>query len=506
MVLPLILLSVVVLLLVVRQCQRKGMLRLMPASFPAGPTPLPFIGNIHQVGFDLKAALDGWRRRHGPVVGFRLGNQLSVVISDFDILSAAFKDDRFCGRPANLQEIFSAFFSSGPGETSTGGIVFSHGENWRQQRKFAMKTLKDFGIGKSSTQTIINEEVVKLVDELRVDAVSQRPIDLRLRTNLSVVNTLWQILNGEKADLKDPKMQRVFRATTEFIVSNSLSGPVMIMPWLRHLPYFNSRFEAARRSPQEMREVTSASIQDHMDTYQEEDNRDFIDCYIKKIRETKEDTSSSFYGARGEGNMQRALMDLFGAGSETTSSILYFAFNYLIRYPEIQARVHAEIDTVVGQAQPVLENRPNMPYTDAVIHEVLRHSCIVYTTPHATTEDVELAGYQLPEGTAVYANVWWIMNDPAHWDRPEEFMPERFLDAAGQFRKNERCIPFLIGKRYCLGQHLAQHELFLFLVGLLQRFSFRTPLADHRLVNITPEVGFMHTCPSYEVILTERKR
>jgi len=477
----------------------------LSASFPPGPAPLPILGNLHQVGFDLKAAFDDWRRRFGPVVGFRLGSQLSIVISDFDLLNEAFKDDRFCGRPSNLQEIFAAFFSSGAAaaERSTGGIVFSHGEFWREQRKFAMKTLKDFGVGKSNLQTVINEEVGKLVEELREEV--GRPVDLRLRTNLAVVNSLWQILNGERSDLKNPKMRRVFKATTEFIVSNSLSGPVMIMPWLRHLPYFSGQFEAARRSPQEMREVTSASIQAHVETYQEDHQRDFLDCYIKKMRETT-DTSSSFYGARGEGNIQRTLMDLFGAGSETTSSILYFAFNYLVRYPEMQARVHAEIDTVIGSRAPLLEDRVAMPYTDAVIHEVLRHSCIVYTTPHATTEEVVLGGtgYVLPAGTAVYANVWWIMNDPAHWEQPEAFRPERFLDAEGRFRKNERCIPFLIGKRYCLGQQLAQHELFLFLTGLLQKFSFRTNLSRPELVNTQPEVGFMHTCPAYQVLLAER--
>lgn len=494
----LVLLAVSVLLLVLRERRQMRV-----TNFPPGPAPLPFIGNIHQVGFDLKAAFDGWRRRHGPAVGFRLGGQLSVVISDFDLLNEAFKDDRFCGRPANLQEIFAAFFAVGA-EKSTGGIVFSHGDFWREQRKFAMKTLKDFGVGKSNLQTVINDEVAKLVDELREEAGT--PVDLRLRTNLAVVNSLWQILNGEKSDMKNPKMRRVFKATTEFIVSNSLSGPMMIMPWLRHLPYFSGLFETARRSPQEMREVTSASIQGHLDTYQEDHQRDFIDCYIKKMRETT-DTASSFHGAQGEGNIQRTLMDLFGAGSETTSSILYFAFNYLIRYPEIQARLHAEIDQVIGSRTPLLEDRAAMPYTEAVIHEVLRHSCIVYTTPHATTEEVELAGtgYILPKGTAVYANVWWIMNDPAHWEQPEAFRPERFLDAAtGRFRKNERCIPFLIGKRYCLGQQLAQHELFLFLTGLLQKFSFRTTLADPRLVSTEPEVGFMHTCPAYQVLIADR--
>jgi len=146
-----------------------------------------------------------------------------------------------------------------------------------------------------------------------------------------------------------------------------------------------------------------------------------------------------------------------------------------------------------------------MVYTEAFIHEVSRYACINHTVSHATTEDVVFHGWEIPAGTAVYADVSWIMNDPDHWEEPELFNPDRFLDpVTGQFRKNERCIPFLVGKRYCPGQQLAQHQIFLFLTGLLQNFSFSTPLHDLNQVNITPIVGFMHQCPEYQVIITDR--
>jgi len=471
-------------------------------NFPAGPRNLPILGSLLSVGFDLKSAFMRWRQQYGAIVGFKLGNQTSVVISDFDMLTEAFKDDRFCGRPSNLQEVFSAFFTKDKNEKSSGGIVFSHGDHWREQRRFAMRTLKEFGVGKSFLQNVINDEVAKLVEELKEE--SGESINLKFRTNLAVVNTLWQVLNGEKTDMNDPEMAKVFRSTAEFIVENSLAGPVMIMPWLRHLPFFNTKFEEARRSPQEMRKLTSKSIKSHMDSFDEDHQRDFIDCYIKKMKETS-DEKSSFYKGHGEGNIQRTVIDLFGAGSETTSSVLTFAFNYLTRFPHMQKTIQAEIDTVLGSRIPLLEDRANMPYTDAFIHEVLRHACIIYTTPHATTEEVQFHGYTLPAGTSVYANVAWIMNDPEYWDKPEEFNPDRFIDeSTGEFRKNERCIPFLVGKRYCLGQQLAQHELFLFLTGLLQSLSFSTPLPDPSMVNIEPVVGFMHTCPEYNVLIHAR--
>ena len=471
-------------------------------NFPAGPRSLPLVGSLLSVGFNLKDAFNRWRERYGDIVGFKLGDQQCVVINDFDILNEAFKDDRFCGRPKNLQTTFHALFQSDDNEKSTGGIFCSEGDAWREQRRFAMKTLKDFGAGKSSLQYVISEEVAKLVAEFRTE--TGRPISLKNRTNLAVVNTLWQILNGEKSSLADPQMQRVFSSTSTFIEDNNLAGPLFIFPWLRHLPGMRGVFEKARSSPQEMRRVTSRTIRNHIDTYDGETERDFIDCYLKKMSETT-DPSSSFYAGHGEGNIQRAVMDLFGAGSETTSSILTFAINYMTRFPGIQTRVQEEIDAVLeGGRAAELEDRPRMPYMEAVIHEVLRHSCITYTSPHATTEDVTFHGYLLPKGTAVYADVASIMNDPKHWDQPDTFNPDRFLDSeTGAFRRQQRCIPFLVGKRYCLGQQLALHQLFLFLTGLLQHFTFTTPLSSPEMVNTEPIVGFLHQCPEYDVILTQ---
>ncbi len=205
---------------------------------------------------------------------------------------------------------------------------------------------------------------------------------------------------------------------------------------------------------------------------------DFIDVYLAKIRGTA-DVNSSFYGENGRLNLQRSLTDLFGAGSETTSTMLSFAFLYMIKHPQIQRRVHEEISSVLaarGGIKLCLDDRPRCPYTDATLHEVMRHACLVYAVPHAATEDAVLprTGHRVPAGASVYANVYQVMHNPAYWRHPSEFRPERFLDPeSGKFRRDERCIPFMMGKRYCIGQTLAQDQLFLFFAGLINRFEFR---------------------------------
>merc|ERR1712038_1015920 len=296
-----------------------------PKNFPAGPKSFPLIGSLLSVGVDLKSAFQRWRCQWGDIVGFKMGSELAIVISDFDMLQEAFKDERFAGRPQS--SVFRAFFERSAREKTSGGIVFSTGEHWKEQRRFAMSYMGYVCyVGKTATQTIINDEISKLVEELRLE--NGKTVNLKFRTNLAVVNTLWQILNREKSDTKNPEMTDVFRTTAEFIQENSMTGPITILPWLRH--FFKTQFEKARSGPQTMQKLTSESIKRHIDTYDNSHQRDFIDCYLKKMTETT-DPSSSFHGKHGEGNIQRTLVDIVGAGSETPSTILTFAFNYLTR-------------------------------------------------------------------------------------------------------------------------------------------------------------------------------
>ncbi|XP_014673395.1 PREDICTED: vitamin D 25-hydroxylase-like [Priapulus caudatus] len=91
---------------------------------------------------------------------------------------------------------------------------------------------------------------------------------------------------------------------------------------------------------------------------------------------------------------------------------------------------------------------------------------------HCTTADTTLAGYDIPKGTTVFTNLYAVHMSPRHWDKPEQFRPERFLTPGGQVKKNKALIPFCIGKRSCIGESLARLEIFVFLCTLLQRFSF----------------------------------
>ena len=149
-----------------------------------------------------------------------------------------------------------------------------------------------------------------------------------------------------------------------------------------------------------------------------------------------------------------------------------------------------------------------MNYTNAILEESFRIVSLIFISlPHSATKDIEVGEYFIPKGTTIFSSLYHVMNDPQHFPQPSEFKPERFIDENGKFKHNERVVPFGIGKRYCIGQSLAEKEYFLFMVGLLQKFDiFPSPTKDLPSFEVndnTPE-NIIRRCPEYEMIITPR--
>ncbi|XP_078574172.1 cytochrome P450 2U1-like [Branchiostoma floridae x Branchiostoma japonicum] len=211
----------------------------------------------------------------------------------------------------------------------------------------------------------------------------------------------------------------------------------------------------------------------HKKTFHPNDIRDFIDSYVREIKSRQNDdetTSTDEY-------TERVLFDLFIAGSETTSTTLYWAFLYMILNPDIQIKVQEEIHFVLGHDKPPsTAHRAQMPYTEAVLTDVARIGTILPTSVlHATSRDTSFHGYHIPEGTTALTNLWSVHHDPEHFPNPEKFDPGRFLDAQGQYQRDDHVMQFGIGPRMCLGKQLAEMELFVFFTSLLQHFTFKLP-------------------------------
>ena len=175
---------------------------------------------------------------------------------------------------------------------------------------------------------------------------------------------------------------------------------------------------------------------------------------------------------------------------ETTTTTLRWAILLMALNEEIQSRVRDEIWRVLGKDRaPSSADRSALKYTDAVLAEVQRFSTIVpLGIAHCASEGCRVREYTISKGNIVYPNLYAAHHDPAIWPDPNRFNPDvNFVksDASGQIvglKNVQYLIPFGLGKRQCLGEALAKQELFLFFVGLMQRFTF-LPHPAHTLPN-----------------------
>uniref|UniRef100_A0A672Z1L3 Uncharacterized protein n=1 Tax=Sphaeramia orbicularis TaxID=375764 RepID=A0A672Z1L3_9TELE len=442
-----------------------------PASFPPGPRMFPIVGNMLSVDHKklhesmTKVKLAGLDQTYGDVYSLRMGQRFVVVVNGFDAVKEALITQGDNIHMLNFQCLFHPVYCPS-------GLLFTNGNTWREQRRFALFTLRNFGLGKKSLEPVILDEFTHCAQE--ITGYKGKPFYPHLIINNAVSNIICSLVFGHRFEYDDEKFKGMIEMCEKGI---QLQASI----WTR---LYNSFPHLMRRLPgphktlqniwEDVKKFIREELQDHKQNWDPSDQRDYIDCYLNEIQMTKGQTDSTFDDA----NLVACVLDLFVAGTETTSTTLRWAFLYMAKYPEIQEKVQAEIDTVIGQSrQPSMEDRANLPYTDAVIHEIQRIGNIVpLNLPHSTTREVQLGGYTIPKGVTVVPNLTSVLFNKNDWETPHTFNPGHFLNEEGKFVKPAAFIPFSAGKRQCLGESLAKMELFLFFTSFMQRYTFSMPV------------------------------
>ncbi|XP_068089317.1 uncharacterized protein [Hyperolius riggenbachi] len=460
-------------------------------DFPPGPKPLPIIGNIHML--DLKMPYKTFfelAKQYGPVYSIHIGTQRMVMLCGYDTVKDALVNhaEIFSERPSIpiFQDITKGY-----------GILFSNGEIWKTMRRFTISTLRDYGMGKKIIENKIIEECEYLVKKMK--SFGGKPFESKIPVNSAVANIIVTIILGHRCDYEDPMFLKLLHLINENI---TLSSSPMVMLYntyhsvVRWLP---GAHNTMKKNSAEMRKFVVETFMKHKDQLDKNDQRNLIDTFLVKQEEEKPESAAYFHNE----NLTVLITNLFTAGMETTSTTLRWGLMLMAKYPEIQKNVQNEIEKVIGSAVPQTEHRRDMPYTEAVIHEIQRFSNIIPTNvPHATSQDVVFKGYFIPKGTYVMPLLTSVLRDKGYFEKPDEFHPKHFLDSKGRFWKNEAFLPFSAGKRSCAGENLAKMELFLFLTTLLQNFTFQAPPGTE--LHLTPGIGFTTPPIHHEICAVPR--
>ncbi|EEC15956.1 cytochrome P450, putative, partial [Ixodes scapularis] len=291
----------------------------------------------------------------------------------------------------------------------------------------------------------------------------------------STSNVITALLFGTTYALDDPRRKRLVQLVSTFVL-RAISGPIVNwMPdWLTEicsaLPF--SRMGAIRGARQALVAFVTDRVQEHNLTLQKDINRDFIDGYLKKIKEHHNESNSPFQEKHLLGNA----VDFYIAGTSTSASFIHWLLAVCAQKPDtVQSRIQREIDDHVGRGrQPAWEDSKKMHFTMASVFEILRwKNPLPVTNARGTQEDTILNGYIIPKGTMVISNIMAVHRDPTLWERPDDFDPTRFLSADGSCpaKRPEEIMTFSVGKRMCPADKLATVEIFLYVASLLQKFT-----------------------------------
>uniref|UniRef100_A0A672Y330 Cytochrome P450 2F2-like n=1 Tax=Sphaeramia orbicularis TaxID=375764 RepID=A0A672Y330_9TELE len=402
-----------------------------PKNFPPGPTGLPLVGSLLSLNLENPLQdFDRLRRTHGNVFSVYFGSEPVVFLNGMQTIKEALvtKAADFSGRPQD--KLFNI-------ATGNKGVILSdYGPSWKEHRRFALMTLRNFGLGKKSMEERILGEIQYTIKT--VENSIGKLLSPQVMFHNAASNIICQVLFGTRYDYDDELIRVIVNCFTENL--KIANGPWQTLydsiPMIRNLPL---PFQKAFENIKTCENITLRLINEHKKTRVPGQPRHFVDCYLDELDKRGNDGSSF-----SEDRLVMYALDLHVAGTDTTSNTLLTGFLYLSTHPHIQERCQQEIDQVLeGKDCVSYDDRNNMPYMQAVIHEVQRVSNTVpLSVPHCAIRDTELKGYFIPRGTMIIPNLTTVMNEEGQWKFPNEFNPENFLNDQGEFVKPEAFMPF----------------------------------------------------------------
>lgn len=453
----------------------------VPKNLPPGPSGPPVVGYLPHLGYAHPVGLQDIVRKYGPVSSFYLGQKLVLLLSSYEALKEAFvkQADTFAGRPDSFP--FRVY-------DTDNGIITTEGPMFRTFKSFILTYLKDAGAAKHSLELIVKDNAEEFVKYMRT--LGAKPTEVLEPLGVSIANTYTILLLGKKFDKKDPwiteMVSLLYREQRAYG-----NGTRIYMPWTKHVPGL-----AKWIGEDEIRDVKAGihrllelEVKATDKDYVLGSKKNFVHAWYTEAESRKEKDPNDTLFTRL--NLRHNMDYVFSAGYDTTVTTLRWAFIYFMMYPDIQERLRKEIDDVIGRdGTPSTADEVKMPFLQATIQEIHRYASIVpLAVNHWNREETTLYGYNIPKHTYIIPNLVAVHFNPERFPEPDVFKPDRFIDSNGKFIRDEQVIPFSIGKRSCPGEPLAQVEIYIYIIYLLQNFIIQRPEGKEISVDRNPSLS-----------------
>lgn len=438
-----------------------------------GPIGLPYLGYYPFFSDDIMhKQLTEMTKKYGDVFCFTVTGQTYAHLGSFKAMREAFvtKGNCFTTKSPNFSLIQ---------DSVTHGVFNTSGETWKILRRFFSQKMKDYGMGKQTQEVWMADSLQRTVDALKNSKGQDFNAPEFFTENCSVA--IRHLLFGS-TDVGEDDIKGIVEGFGNIVLSVTgkrllLAGPLLkyvMMPFMSVTPKY-------KKGKSQVNSILSKIFRQHEKNFDKNNIRNLVDCYIdeRRILEEKDDPRSKIYS---ESAFVDTCIQIIGDAALTISAFTVSVLKAISNKPEVQKRIQAEVDEVVGRDRfPTWELKNRMPYTIAVMYETVRAENFFPFFPSLEcTEATTIGGCPIPKGAILLNNFYSALNDPGTYDKPEVFDPTRFLPTEGK-TKPELPNIFGMGKRSCLGESLANMETFLFVTTVVQNFDLLPPTTKEQM-------------------------
>ena len=420
-----------------------------------GPDETPFLGSLRPFRANPLQYLLDTSRTYGPIARLSIFNTPIYLINNPDYIREVLVANNKQFPKADLDmEMLRRFIGV--------GLLTSEGAYHRQQRRLIQPAFHMRRIaGYADTMTDYTDRHIATWQDGDIRDISEEMMAL---TMFIVSKTLFD------ADMDD--MQGMAATVGKAIhilqkvTNEEYKFPIMLPEWL---PTPNNRQRKEQRTI--LYDIIEQIIDERLDGAENgriQDTGDLLSMLL--LAEDEAGHSLSKQQVRDEA------VTLFAAGHETTSNALTWTWYLLSQHPDVQARLHQEVDEVLGRGAngrlPTLDDLPHLPYTEMVIKEALRlYPPAWILGARQAAVDAELDGYPIPQGSLIFISPYVMHRQEQYYPDPEQFDPERFSPEREAELPRYAYIPFGGGPHVCIGNSFAMMEARLLLATIAQRFQ-----------------------------------
>ncbi|KAF8787690.1 cytochrome P450 2C15-like isoform X1 [Argiope bruennichi] len=435
-------------------------------GYPPGPIGLPVIGYMPFLGKKPNITLRDLSKKYGDIFSFYIGPQLVICVNDYRLAKEILNHPLTLARPPHSFDFL----------VGKGGFSGMNGEEWQEQRRFALLTMRDLGLGRGLWETMIQEDAAEFVKKMK--KANGQPISYTEPLALSQIMNSLSLLFGRHLDPEADKedietLQKLGRKLMDKFSAVDLT---MNLPWLtKLLELLNlSGIQDFMILLKNFEDIFKKEVERRLRSKEERTKDDFIGCYLREMEKRENSSQPHNFTVI---NLRGNLFILFVAGQDSTVASVGWLLLLMAKFPDVQQRICDEIDKAIGRDGTVYYgDRNKLPYTTATMLEMMRWVAInPLFPPRYVLDTFTFNGYTIPKGAHIICNSWAMLHDPRYFEDPMEFKPERFLSEEGKCVKRDGYGPFSFGKRNCPGEGIAMMSMYLYFVSIMQKFKIKTP-------------------------------